>query len=128
MMLKLEDKFYRDPVTITPTLNTTEVWRFINTTGDTHPMHLHLVQFQVLDRQNFDVGRYLDTGELRFLGNRRAPDANEMGWKDTVRVNPGEVVRIIANFDHLGTYPVHCHILEHEENEMMRPFQVVPAP
>jgi spore coat protein A len=127
MMLKLEGKTYRDPVTITPTINTTEVWRFINTTGDTHPMHLHLVQFQVLDRQNFDVRRYLDTGQLRFMGNRKAPDANEMGWKDTVRVNPGEVVRIIANFDHLGTYPVHCHILEHEENEMMRPFQVLPA-
>ncbi len=128
MVLKLEGKGYRDPVTLTPTLGTTEVWRFINTTGDTHPMHLHLVQFQVLDRQNFDVARYLASGQLRFTGNRRAPDANEMGWKDTVRVNPGEVVRIIANFDHVGTYPVHCHILEHEENEMMRPFQVLPAP
>jgi spore coat protein A len=122
--LRLEDKLYRDPVTLTPAFGTTEVWRFINTTADTHPMHLHLVQFQVLDRQNFDVARYLATGQLRFSGNPKLPDPNERGWKDTVRVNPGEVVRIIATFDHAGTYPVHCHILEHEENEMMRPFTV----
>jgi spore coat protein A, manganese oxidase len=124
--LQLEDKMYRDPIDIFPKLGTTEVWQFINTTGDTHPMHLHLVQFQVLSRQSFDVGAYLETGSLRLLGTARAPDANEMGWKDTVRVDPGQVVRIIARFDHLGNYPVHCHILEHEENEMMRPFEVVP--
>jgi spore coat protein A, manganese oxidase len=127
IQLRLEDKGYRDPIDIFPKLGTTEVWRFINTTGDTHPMHLHLVQFQVLDRQSFDVNGYLDTGTLTLLGNPRPPNANERGWKDTVRVNPGEVVRIIAPFDHLGNYPVHCHILEHEENEMMRPFEVVPG-
>jgi spore coat protein A, manganese oxidase len=127
VQLQLEDKGYREPIDIFPKLGTTEVWRFINTTGDTHPMHLHLVQFQVLDRQNFDVSGYLDTGTLTLLGSPRAPNANERGWKDTVRVNPGEVVRIIALFDHLGNYPVHCHILEHEENEMMRPFEVVPG-
>jgi spore coat protein A len=127
VQLRLEDKVYRDPIDIFPALGTTEVWRFVNTTGDTHPMHLHLVQFQVLDRQNFDVSGYLATGTIRTTGTPRTANANEMGWKDTVRVDPGQVVRIIARFDHLGTYPVHCHILEHEENEMMRPFGVVPS-
>ncbi len=70
--LRLEDKLYRDPVTLTPAFGTTEVWRFINTTADTHPMHLHLVQFQVLDRQNFDVARYLATGQLRLYGQPEA--------------------------------------------------------
>lgn len=62
---------------------------------------------------------------MKLLGTPQPPDANERGWKDPVRVNPGKVVRIIAPFEHLGNYPVHCHILEHEENEMMRPFEVV---
>jgi spore coat protein A len=126
VQLRLEDKTYREPIDIFPKLGTTEVWRFINTTGDTHPMHLHLVQFQVLDVQNFDVAGYLETGTLNLLGKPHPPDPTEIGWEDTVRVNPGEVVRIIARFDHVGNYPVHCHILEHEENEMMRPFEVVP--
>jgi spore coat protein A len=81
--------------------------------------------FQVIDVQNFDVVRYLDTGTLTLLGKPHPPDPTEIGWEDTVRVNPGEVVRIIARFDHLGNYPVHCHILEHEENEMMRPYDVI---
>jgi spore coat protein A len=68
--------------------------------------------FQVIDVQNFDVVRYLDTGTLTLLGKPHPPDPTEIGWEDTVRVNPGEVVRIIARFDHLGNYPVHCHILE----------------
>ena len=124
-MLMLEHKAWADPTTITPKLDTTEVWRFINTTADTHPMHTHLVQFQVVSRQKFDVATYVNTGVLKLVGSGRGPDGNETGWKDTVQVNPGEVVSIIATFDHLGKYPVHCHILEHEENEMMRPFQVI---
>ena len=125
-MLMLEDRAWHDPVTIMPKLGTTEVWRFVNTTADTHPMHTHLTQFQVVGRQAFDVPRYLGSGELVFRGKPKGPNANETGWKDTVKVNPGEVVTIIAAFDRLGRYPVHCHILEHEENEMMRPFEIVP--
>jgi spore coat protein A len=126
--LKLEDKGYRDPVTLNPKVGTTEIWRLINTTGDTHPIHLHLVQFQVLDRQSFKVSEYLANGTLKLRGQPKPPNANELGWKDTVQVDPGDVVSIIARFDRVGTYPIHCHILEHEENEMMRPFQVLPAP
>jgi spore coat protein A len=126
MQLRLENRMFHDPITIKPELGSTEVWRLINTTEDTHPIHLHLVQFQVLDRQRFDAEKYLETGTLRFFGAPKAPNLNEQGWKDTVMVGPGEVVRIIATFDHLGVYPIHCHILEHEENDMMRPFQVLP--
>jgi len=110
-----------------PKLGTTEIWRFVNTTGDTHPMHLHLVQFQVLDRQPFDVEHFEATGEIMFTGPAVLAQNNEMGWKDTVRTNPGEVTRIIARFeDYTGQYVYHCHILEHEDNSMMRPFEVVP--
>lgn len=124
--LLLEGEPFSADTTTKPRLNTTEVWRLINTTGDTHPIHLHLVQFEVLDRQKFDVRRYLDTGQLSFHGVAKPADANEAGRKDTVRANPGEVTRIRANFDILGKYVWHCHILEHEDNDMMRPFEVVP--
>ena len=125
-MLTLEDKAWHDPVTITPKLGTTEVWRYINTTADTHPMHTHLTMFQVVERRKFDVAAYLNTGVLRFTSAAKGPNPNEAGWKDTVQVAPGEVVSIVAQFDRLGLYPFHCHILEHEENEMMRPCEVVP--
>jgi len=115
------------PTTEFPQLGTTEIWRLLNTTGDTHPIHLHLVQFQVLDRQPFDAEHYLETGELVFTAPAVPPDDNEMGWKDTVRANPEEVTRIIARFeDYTGKYVYHCHILEHEDNSMMRPFEVIP--
>jgi spore coat protein A, manganese oxidase len=125
--LLLSGMHYEDPVTELPELNTTEIWTLINPTPDTHPIHLHLVQFQILDRQRFDVKRYVngDFSTLRLLGQPRAPDDNENGWKDTVRVNPGEVVRIIAHFDIEGLYVWHCHLLEHEDHSMMRPFVVV---
>ena len=128
ILAQLGDRDYDDPVLETPTLGTAEIWRFINTTGDTHPIHLHLVQFQVLDRQPFDVDTYLNTSprQIVFTGPARAPEATEAGWKDTVQANPGEVTRIIARFEDLvGRYVYHCHILEHEDNEMMRPFDVL---
>jgi spore coat protein A len=125
IILKMNGMLFSDPVTETPRLGTTEIWNIINTTGDTHPIHLHLVEFQVLDRQPFDIVRYMDTGQLVFTGPAVPPDANEMGWKDTVRVNSNEVGRIIARFGSFaGAYVYHCHILEHEDNEMMRPYQV----
>ncbi|HZU30318.1 MAG TPA: multicopper oxidase domain-containing protein, partial [Candidatus Angelobacter sp.] len=118
---------YHDPVTENPKLNTTEIWRFINTTDDTHPMHLHLVHFQILERRSFDLQKYLTTGALQFQGPARQPEKFELGWKDTVRVNPGEVTSIIVPFQgYTGKYVYHCHMLEHEDNEMMRPFMVMP--
>jgi spore coat protein A, manganese oxidase len=114
------------PVTENPTLGTTEIWSLINGTDDSHPIHLHLVRFQVLDRRNFYVMNYLRKREMRFTGPPVPPDANELGWKDTVRAEPGMVTRIIVRFDgYPGRYVWHCHILEHEDNEMMRPFEVV---
>jgi spore coat protein A len=119
-----------DDITEYPELGSTEVWSFFNLSPDVHPIHLHLVQFQILDHQRLmpDPKR-----ENFFLpqsvpgSNPAAPEANEGGWKDTFRSMPGEVTRIIAKFDGFpGKYPYHCHILEHEDHEMMRQFQVVP--
>ncbi len=125
--VKINGANYADPVTEMPKLNTTEIWRFINTTDDTHPMHLHLVQFQILERQSFDIKKYQETQTIQFLGKARQPEKSEGGWKDTVRVNPGEVTSIIVPFQGFtGKYVYHCHMLEHEDNDMMRPYQVVP--
>jgi spore coat protein A len=104
-----------------------ETWRFINTTDDAHPMHLHLVQFQILRRQGFNIPALL-SGKLELMGEPRLPQANEVGWKDTAVVNPGDVLTILVRFEgYTGRYVFHCHMLEHEDNDMMRPFEVVPA-
>jgi spore coat protein A, manganese oxidase len=67
-------------------------------------------------------------GELNYIGNAQPPDAAEAGWKDTVRADPQMVTRIIVRFEgYAGRYVWHCHILEHEDNEMMRPYEVVKA-
>jgi spore coat protein A len=116
------------PVTEKPVLGTTEIWEIVNLTDDTHPIHLHLVRFQVLDRRRFDAFQYMTQNTLRYVGPVMAPDPNEMGWKDTVRVNAKTVTRIIVPFSgYLGRYVWHCHILEHEDNEMMRPYEIVRA-
>jgi len=115
---------WSDPVTETPKLNTTEIWTIINATPDAHPVHQHLVQFQILDRQKFS-GTYVPGQPVRLSGPRTRPNNQEAGWKDTVRANPAEVLRIIAHYDLPGEYVWHCHILEHEDHEMMRPFRVV---
>jgi len=138
-----------------PVVDTVEQWNIINTTGDTHPIHLHLVQFQLLGRQRFDVDAFLDayypedpeaagsgpwpapSADAFTRGSMKDPDPNEAGWKDTVRANPGEITRIRVPFggaaaagvpfgqSFTGDYVFHCHILEHEDNEMMLPYKVV---
>jgi spore coat protein A len=114
-----------DDITEFPVLGTTEVWSFINRSGVAHPMHLHLVLMQVLDRQPFVFTNDI----IVTTGPRVSPPANEAGWKDTVRANPAEITRVIARFDGFaGRYPYHCHIIEHEDHEMMRQFEVVPPP
>jgi len=114
------------PITEKPELNSTEIWELVNLTDDTHPIHLHMVRFQILDRRRFDGFEYMTTGNLRYTGPAMVPDANEMGWKDTARVNAKTVTRIIVPFvGYPGRYVWHCHILEHEDNEMMRPYEVV---
>ena len=110
-----------DDITEFPALGTTEIWRWVNRSGYMHPMHMHLVQFQVLDRQPFVI---VD-GVVTPTGPPTLPDSTERGWKDTTPVYPLEIVRVIARFeDYTGRYPYHCHILEHEEHEMMRQFEV----
>ena len=128
---------YDDKPTETVQHGTTEVWEIVNTTGDTHPMHFHLTNVQLLSRQPFDAENYKG-GKPVYTGAARSPAGNELGWKETVRMNPGEVTRVIMRFD-LPTVPFkvpvsprtggneyvwHCHILEHEEHDMMRPLIV----
>ena len=109
-------------ITEHPVLGTTEIWRWVNRSGFVHPMHMHLVQFQVLDRQPFEI---VD-GQVQPTGPPVPPDSSEAGWKDTTPVRPLEIVRVIMRFeDYAGNYAYHCHILEHEEHEMMRQMNVV---
>jgi spore coat protein A, manganese oxidase len=116
-----------DPVTEMPTLDTVEIWSFLNTTDDSHPIHLHLVRFQILDRRSFDVFTYLNEGQIRYTAPAIKPDPEESGWKDTVRADPGVITRIIVRFEGFsGRYVWHCHVLEHEDFEMMRPYDVLP--
>jgi spore coat protein A, manganese oxidase len=126
MIMLLGGKRWTDPITEKPRLNTVEIWNLINPTDDAHPIHLHLVRFQILDRRRFDKFDFQMRHKLRFIGDAIAPEPNEAGWKDTVRANPGVVTRIIVRFEgYTGRYVWHCHILEHEDNEMMRPYEVV---
>jgi spore coat protein A len=131
---------FEDTVTFFPTLGEYEVWQFINLTGDTHPMHIHLDPFQVLARYPVTVtvpdGGITDTGTAAIVRHGRGPDdevehaldANELGLKDTVRVNPKEIVELAVRFEtHSGRYMYHCHILEHEDRDMMRPIVIMPA-
>ena len=109
-----------DDITEFPMLGTTEIWTWINNTGMSHPMHMHLVSFQIIDRIPIDhMGN--ETGPAE------APEEFEKGWKDTVNSLPGYKTSVIARFEgFLGEYPYHCHILEHEDHEMMRQFEVIP--
>ena len=124
--VRINGKGYDDPVTEFVKLGTVEKWRFINTTEDAHPMHVHLVEFQVLHRQGFNALTYRTSGKLDFQGAPRSPQPVEAGWKDTAIVNPRDVLTIIARFEgYTGRYVMHCHMLEHEDNDMMRPFEVI---
>ncbi len=102
-----------DPITENPALGATEVWEIHNFTEDAHPIHIHEVQFQVENRQPFE-------------GAARPPESWETGYKDTVITYPEEITRVKAKFDLAGLFVWHCHILEHEDNEMMRPYLVGP--
>jgi spore coat protein A len=141
--LNLSAMHFEDATTETPQVGTIEDWVYINMTGDTHPMHVHLVQFQVIGRTPFDEEAYeaayggpngvpggIDPTPFA-TGPMLPPDPTERGFKDTVKANPGQFTTIRAKFD-LPTgvnppqnYVHHCHIVEHEDNDMMRPFTVV---
>ncbi|PYQ45412.1 MAG: hypothetical protein DMG99_01795, partial [Acidobacteria bacterium] len=128
---------YMAPSTENPSAGATEVWQIMNLTGDTHPIHFHLVNVQLIQRQPFTG----DPSGWAYSGSPIPPEPNELGWKETVRMNPGEITTVIMKFDlpELPTaamrdavsprtggreYVWHCHILEHEEHDMMRPLIV----
>jgi spore coat protein A, manganese oxidase len=114
---------FDDPVTEDPRKGTVEIWEFVNTTMDTHPIHLHAVHFQLLDRCPFDVRHYLRSSELLLTEKPTPASPAEAGWKDTIVCPPGQVTRIIVPFNgDPGRFVWHCHMLEHEDNEMMRPY------
>jgi spore coat protein A len=136
--------FDEGPTTETPKVGTVEDWVYVNLTGDTHPMHLHLVTFQVVGRTPFDAEAYEEGNEGPHgvpggidptpfaTGPMLPPAPEERGFKDTVKVNPGYFTTIRAKFELPATvtapqdYVHHCHIVEHEDNDMMRPFTVTP--
>ena len=127
-MLLLNASHWKEPVTEKPVLGSTEIWTLINPTNDTHPIHLHLVRFQILDRQPYEPWLFQTKRQLHFMGPPQPPGPNEAGWKDTVRAYSRMVTRIIVPFaGFTGRYVWHCHILEHEDNEMMRPYDVIAA-
>jgi spore coat protein A, manganese oxidase len=157
-MALLNNRKFDSPAGTVVRSDTLELWELINTTVDAHPIHLHFTQFQVLNRQRFDVGGYLAatgyvdpaTGLVTpgrgsavpagpFLrGRPTGAPAPEQGWKDTVVAMPGEVTRIRVPFgaaaaggaplaigsSFTGEYVWHCHILEHEDNDMMQRYVI----
>jgi spore coat protein A, manganese oxidase len=142
--LNLSGAPFSAPPTETPKAGSVEDWVYINLTGDTHPLHLHLVTFQVIGRTPFDEEAYeraygswqgvpggIDPTAFA-TGPMQPPAPEERGFKDTVKANPGEYTTIRAKFDLPAgvsapqSYVHHCHILEHEDNDMMRPFVVTP--
>ncbi len=136
--------FDEGPVTETPQVGSIEDWVYVNLSGDTHPMHIHLATFQVIGRTPFDVEAYEEANEGTHgvpggidptpyaTGPMERPDPTERGFKDTVKANPGYFTTIRTKFDLPAgfsapqTYVHHCHIVEHEDNDMMRPFTVIP--
>jgi FtsP/CotA-like multicopper oxidase with cupredoxin domain len=131
---------FEDTTTFFPMLGEYELWQLINLTEDTHPIHLHLDPFQIVSRRalSYEIpdggieDRHL-TATVRLERDpddelEHAIDDNERGLKDTIRVNPNEIVEIAVRFTtYSGRYMYHCHILEHEDRDMMRPFVTMPA-
>jgi FtsP/CotA-like multicopper oxidase with cupredoxin domain len=119
-------KAWMDAITENPIRGSTEIWEIYNFTADAHPIHIHQVQFEVINRQLLETdAEGVATAPATIVGNPTAPEVWETGTKDTVIVYPGQLTRVKAKFDLKGLYVWHCHILSHEDNEMMRAFEVV---
>jgi FtsP/CotA-like multicopper oxidase with cupredoxin domain len=114
-------------ITENPQVGDTEVWEFYNMTVDAHPIHVHELLFQVIDRQPIVIDEDNQQVRLAPASSPRSPEPAEMGWKDTVIAYPAEVTRVRLRFETAGQYVWHCHIVEHEDNEMMRPYRIGPA-
>ncbi|KAL1209470.1 Multicopper oxidase LPR2 [Cardamine amara subsp. amara] len=141
---------YNAPVTETPKVGTSEVWEVINLTGDDHPLHIHLGLFKVLEQTSLVnsaeftdcMTKELDAVKCQIskyaLGNKTAVTAHERGWKNVFKMIPGHVTKILVRFSYIHSnesysfdateepgYVYHCHMLDHEDNMMMRPFKIV---
>ena len=121
-------KLWADVVSENPAIGATEIWEFYNLTADAHPMHVHEVAFQVVNRESLVIDPVTQEPAvpIRLARNARPPEPGESGFKDTVIAYPGEVTRIRARFATPGQFVWHCHIVEHEDNEMMRPYRIGP--
>ena len=123
-------RMWHDEITENPDVGAVELWEIYNTTEDAHPMHIHVVAFEVVNRQRLaldDDGEGEVKSPIELDGPVMAPEPWETGVKDTVVAYPGQVTRLRMQFDTAGQYVWHCHIVEHEDNEMMRPFRVGPT-
>ena len=122
------ERKWMEPVTEDPAVGATEVWGFYNTTGDAHPMHIHEITFEVVNREGLVLDEAGDVLQpIQLDGNITPPESWETGFKDTVIAYPGQVTRVRMQFTNPGQFVWHCHIVEHEDNEMMRPFRVGPV-
>jgi spore coat protein A len=127
---------WSDPVTERSRAGSVEIWEIYNTTSDSHPIHLHDALFSVLDRQPISFSQpdasacdmRMKAFPVQVEGRARPSELYERGFKDTVLAHPGEVTRIVPDFTATkpGRVAWHCHILEHEDHEMMRPYDIVP--
>ena len=120
-------RLWMDPVTEDPAVGATEVWEFYNATGDAHPIHIHETVFEVINRQDIFVNEFDEQVQVVPGSVATGPEPWETGFKDTVTAFPGQVTRVRAQFNTPGQFVWHCHIVEHEDNEMMRPFRIGPA-
>jgi spore coat protein A len=121
------ERKWMDPVTENPAVGATEVWEIYNTTADAHPMHIHEIAFEVVNREGLVLNPEGEVAEpIELDGNITAPEPWETGFKDTVIAYPGQVTRLKARFTSPGQFVWHCHIVEHEDNEMMRPYRIGP--
>ena len=121
------ERLWMDEVTENPTVGVTEVWEIYNTTADAHPMHIHEIAFQVVNRQGLALDNEGEVVQaIQLDGSTQPPEPWESGFKDTVIAYPGQVTRVRARFSTPGQFVWHCHIVEHEDNEMMRPYRIGP--
>lgn len=125
LMLMLNKMMYHEPATEKPSLDSIEIWNFINTTPIPHPMHIHLIQGKILGRRPFNVQKYINEGKLE-MGPLELPRNYETGWKDVFKADVGYVTSVIMHWkEFTGNYIWHCHFLEHEDHDMMRPITVI---
>jgi FtsP/CotA-like multicopper oxidase with cupredoxin domain len=121
------ERKWMEAVTENPAVGATEVWEFHNTTGDAHPIHIHEIVFEVVNREGLVLDGNGDVMQpIQLDGIITLPEPWETGFKDTVTAYPGQVTRVRAQFSKPGQYVWHCHIVEHEDNEMMRPYRIGP--